>query len=99
MLLYPILEGYFNFAMELPTLLWGAVMIGLLILGFFGFREARNTIFTILISPIMLYFICYISKMMAGYPMLGILAKLVLLGVDFTVIAGIVMVIRYHTAK
>ena len=97
MLFYPFLEGYFNLVIALPNFLWAVALIGLFLLGVFGYRDFRNALATILGTPILLYLVCYGCKAIGEIPLLGIFGFLIRLSIDITIIGGIIMAIKYYS--
>ena len=96
MILYPILQGYVNVLLKLPTLLVGVIIVGLLILGFIGLSEIRNAIFAILTAPIGLFLICYLAKVAGELHLVIMIASIIIrLAVDISIIFFGIMIVRY----
>ena len=95
MILYPILKWYFDLMLSLPSIIWGIVIVGALILGFLGFAELRSLILSIFLGPLGLYLICNFCKGAQTIPFLGILAVIFRIAVDVVVIGGIIKLVKF----
>ena len=99
MLLYPILEWYFHFAIALPTWVWGIVLVVLLVLGILGLPEMRNLVLTLIGGPMLLYLICYVCKAARPLPLLGLFGIILRIAIDLLVAWSLIMVGRILLSK
>ena len=99
MLLYPILEWYFNFAISLPLWVWGIVLVILFVLGFLGLPEIRGLVLTVIGGPMLLYLICYACKAARALPLLGIFGIIIRITIDLLVAWSLIMVGRILLSK
>ena len=98
MILYPILKFYFDLMLSLPSIIWGIVIVGALVLGFFGFSELRSCILLLFLSPLGLYLFCDICKASQSIPFFGIFAFLIRIVIDAVIIGGIIKLIKFFLA-